>query len=305
MFRSPRPLDLTATFTEPTPEHWLPYLQGEERQNLTFLPLVPGNRRDWPAGWCTYAEHLGDSPDVEILCGGMNSKLPSAAAVWRQGWLLHFGFEQEPQEMNYNGRALLENCIVYIARFTADQPLAETPSPFVASDYPKPRRYMLRAVQKDGAEPKDLAGFFADPPAAAIRAMTLPDVRAWVGRHQDYLCAGPPDLSPLGDGGRLKVDEDARLLGAPLGKQEFFAAVLSALGDPDRAARAVGLLVRRVPEGPGAEATAAAWRAFVTGNRPYLFFLEEGGYRWHVDPLARSRGVPCTELRGPARATSR
>ena len=49
------------------------------------------------------------------LKGG--SGCPCLAAVaygWRQGNLLHFGFEQSPAELNQNGRALLVNAIVYI-----------------------------------------------------------------------------------------------------------------------------------------------------------------------------------------------
>jgi hypothetical protein len=295
VFRKPRPLDLQATLVEPTPQDWVPYLPATAKEQITWLPLVPGGRREWPAGWCTYAEHIGDSPDVEILCGGMNSKLPSAAAVWRQGNLLHFGFEQSPAEMNGNGRALLENCIVYASRFRDDRPLARTPSPFVVADYPKPLRYLLHAVRQADAKPADLAGHFTDPVRTRLSTMPLAEVRDWVSAHADFLCAGAA--------GKLAVDEDALALRAPLGKPEFFDAVLAALDDEARAAQAVRLLARRMPDGPGGGGDAAAWRAFVTGHRPFLFFLQEGGYLWHLDPLAKARGVPCAELRGPARAT--
>lgn len=283
--------------TVPTPDEWRPYLQAEEQKQLTFLPLVPGKRRDWPAGWCTYAEHIGDSPDTEILCGGMNSKLPSAAAVWRQGNLLHFGFQQAPAEMNANGRALLENCIVYIARFADDRAIAATPSVFVAADYPRPLRYLLRGLQQEGATPAGLASHFAEPLATKLRAMEISALRAWVAANTDYLCAG--------DGGKTTIDDDARELAAPLGKPAFFDAALAALADPQRQAAALRLLARRVPAGPGAGADAEAWRRFVGEQRPYLFFLQEGGFLWHLDPLAKARGVPCAQLRGAERATVR
>ena len=40
-------------------------------------------------------------------------------------------------------------------------------------------------------------------------------------------------------------------------------------------------------------------------NRPYLFFSDQGDYRWYVDTLARKRGIPSQDLRGPARASRR
>ncbi len=33
------------------------------------------------------------------------------------------------------------------------------------------------------------------------------------------------------------------------------------------------------------------------------FFSECGTYRWYIDPLAKRRGIPSDQLRGPARAS--
>ena len=131
-----------------------------------------------------------------MICGGVNSKTPLAGAVWRQGHLLHFGFEQSPAEMNRRGRALLVNAICYIS----------------------PR---------------------------AIEAWKKP-----------------------GSGESL----------------------------------AEKLLRRYVPEGPKRGATPDEWRKWWE-NRPYLFYSDPGGYRWYVNPLAKNRQTPCSELRGTKRAT--
>ena len=60
----------------------------------------------------------------------MNHKTPTAAGLWRQGNLLHFGFDQSPAEMNDNGRQMLLNAIAYISSFSQDRPIAITPSVF-------------------------------------------------------------------------------------------------------------------------------------------------------------------------------
>ena len=95
-----------------------------------MLPLADDMTRKWRPGWCTYADDFKNLPEVEFFCGGINEKTPTAAAIWRQGNLLHFGFEQSPAEVNETGQALLLNSIAYISQFTEDRPIAVTPSVF-------------------------------------------------------------------------------------------------------------------------------------------------------------------------------
>ena len=112
--------------THARPDAWADEITAAE---VEVLPLANDTASGiWP-GWCSYASRL-QSPDVEILAGGINTKNPEAAGLWRQGHLLHFGFEPSPDQLNENGRALLLNSIAYIARFHEDQALIREPSPF-------------------------------------------------------------------------------------------------------------------------------------------------------------------------------
>src|SRR5207249_4750872 len=90
------------------------------------LPLAKDIKAKHFPGWCTYSEAF-DSPEMEVLCGGVNQKTTRAGAIWRQGNLLHFGFDLSPEEMNDRGQAMLVNGIVYIARFTEDRPITDAP----------------------------------------------------------------------------------------------------------------------------------------------------------------------------------
>jgi hypothetical protein len=83
---------------------------------------------------------------------------------------------------------------------------------------------------------------------------------------------------------------------------EFFPKAIAALRDDKTKTAAANVLARYAPEGPGAVADAAAWEKWWQENSPYLFYSELGGYRWYVDPLAKKRGVPSKDLRGPLRA---
>lgn len=137
IFRQPFKIDLTKTATIPTP----PAFQGEIKEaQIDVLPLVHDIRRNWRAGWCSYAGDFGRNPDVEYFCGGVNHKTKTAAGLWRQGNLLHFGFEQSPMEMNETGQQLLLNAIAYISHFSEDRPIAITPSPFAGPVAPSRTR---------------------------------------------------------------------------------------------------------------------------------------------------------------------
>ncbi len=227
-------------------------------------------------GWCVYASTLRQSPEIEILCGGINDKECDAAAIFRQGNLLHFGFQPDPSKLNAFGRGLLLNSIVYIARFTEDRPIAETPSIWSGDTIP-PSRSSLKRYQH-ATIPKD--------PSA--REIWLKENRGKLAPDKNNKLVPDADLQKLG------VDNDDTL--------RFFSVAIGALsGELDLEARRV--LNRYAPSGPGARGSKAAWQAFWQENGPYLFFSDSSGYRWYLDPLAKSRGVPTAELRGSARAT--
>ena len=82
---------------------------------------------------------MDEAPEIEVFCGGINSKTATAAAFWRQGNLLHFGFDLSPDEMNTSGKEMLENAIAYIARFTDDRPIMVSPIPLCGPRVPDPK----------------------------------------------------------------------------------------------------------------------------------------------------------------------
>jgi hypothetical protein len=258
-----------------------------------LLPLVADiNRRSGP-GWCTYVFDF-DSPEIEVFGGGLNSKTPTAAALWRQGHLFHFGFEPAPDVMNDTGRALLVNAIVYISRFTEDRPIPRTPSPFEGTKATT-RAYAERVLQRE-TRPEDFKYFFDAATLSAAGVKDLSGLRAWYKEHREYLHAEPKE-------GKLTLDAEAQAFGTPPNRLEFFPKAIAALraGGP-AAERARRLLRRYAPEGP-ADGDAGAWETWWQTHRPYLFFSDAGWYRWYIDPLAKKRGVPTADLRGPARAS--
>jgi hypothetical protein len=262
---------------------------------VPMLPLVQDTTKRWNAGWCTYPDGFEENPDIEIFCGGENDKMAAAAACWRQGNLLHFGFEQTPAEMNEAGRRLLLNSIAYISRFTEDRPIAVTPSVF-GGRVAQPRAYLDRRLGTSG-DVSEAEWLLNSALLERLKKLSAQEIRQWYAKHRPYFHPGP-DL-------KLELDEEALALQAPIDRVEFFEKTIADLqaAEGDAKKRAGRLLARYAPV-ETKNFAAEEWEPWFKENRPYLFFSDQGDYRWYIDPLAKKRGVPSKELRGPARATS-
>jgi hypothetical protein len=298
MSQIPTPPDFRAEIKEPS---------------IPVLPLVAGydGESHGRPGWCSYSTDFADNPDVEFFCGGVNHKTPAAAALWRQGNLLHFGFQQSPAEMNEQGRGLLLNSIAYISRFTEDQPIAVTPSVFAV---PGARSRSTVARWARG-NPRTWVREIVSPELwERLSPMSEDEFVAWADAKSRFLRLGepretvaapkPPRRGPSGPAAtrRLEIDEELSALGVPFDAPDFFDKAIAGLRSADATAvsRANRLLERYAPCGPkgGADAWAGWWKE----NKAYAFASDAGDYRWYVDPLAKKRGVPTKELRGSIRA---
>lgn len=291
LFQKPLPIDIKKTTTIDTPDAFKSEINGAK---IEVLPLARDAKAKLSPGWCTYTYEHSGAPELEVICGGVNSKTPRAGAVWRQGHLLHFGFDLAPADMNDTGRALLVNAIAYVAQFTDDRPILRTPCLFVQRKRIFDRDYLARRLREPKPDHSALPYLFAKADFENhLKDKSVADVAAWYRKERDYLHADAD--------GKLTVDADARAFGVPPADPEFLGTASAALDGP-READARRLLARYVPDGAGETASAAEWSAWVEKNRPYLFFSDTGGYRWYIDTLARSRGIPTADLRGPARA---
>lgn len=261
---------------------------------VQMLPLVLDQKREWKAGWCTYPDGFENNPDIEYFCGGENEKSAAAAACWRQGNLLHFGFEQSPEEMNEAGQKLLLNCIAYISQFTEDRPIAVTPSVF-AGPVALPRAYLDRRLRAKG-DASEIEWIASQRVQEALKGKDSGEIRKWYAENRGYLHPGWDT--------KLEVDKEARSLGAAIDTLEFFDKAIAALRtEGPEARRAFRLLTDYAPEGAPKKPSVPEWESWLRENRTFLFFSDQGDYVWYVDPLAKKRGIPTSQLRGSARAS--
>lgn len=259
-----------------------------------MLNLVDDPEHRGFPGWTSYVDRFGDAPDVEVMCGGINTKTPSAAAIWRQGNLLHFGFQEHPGQLNATGRALLENAIHYIVRFQKDRPIAISPSVFVTRKSIPRRARTLKDLKTPGY---NLEWIRRRLPEAEQKQLDAMGQEKYAGRFEKMMTR-----MGLGPDGKLAIDADLVALDVGNDDLAMIARAIEALSDDASRDRGRRLLSRYVPCGPDPAANASVWTAWLEAHRPYLFFSESGQYRWYLDGLAKERGVPSTELRGPRRA---
>jgi hypothetical protein len=197
--------------------------------------------------------------------------------------------------MNESGQLLLLNAIVYISRFSEDRPIAITRSVFAG-----------RAASSRGS----VTSYLRNPKndVDAVKGIVVPEVWKtlsmqpdrngmikWAEEHVRFLHPNSVRC--------LEIDDDLEALGVSFDQLKFFDKVLADLRSNEKAVavRALRLLQRYVPTGPNSDA-ADAWEMWWKVNQSFAFASDDGDYRWYIDPLAKKRGVPISELRGPRRA---
>ena len=290
IFQEPTPIDFDQTVTIDVPDAWKHKLDDAD---IRVLPLVKDQNQRYRDGWCTYTYEHVQAPELEVICGGVNEKTPNASAIWRQGHLLHFGFEQSPADLNENGRGLLLNSISYIAKFTEDRPIVRPPSDRRLLD-----RSAIDRVVNGTSRDLDpyLDWFFAGKIRKMMQGKTRDELATWYLSTRGFLRADKR--------AKFIVDEEAKEFGIPPDSPKFIPAAIAswkeAAKEDDLGRR---LLTRYVPVGPGEDASPEQWQGWWNDNKRYLFFSDTGGFHWFVDPLAKRRRIPTRDLCGPMRAT--
>ncbi len=68
-----------------------------------------------------------DSPDAEIIAGGLNMKSPDSVAIGRHGNFLLWGFYASPSDLTPEARKCFVNAICYIKQFDGQKPIVHKP----------------------------------------------------------------------------------------------------------------------------------------------------------------------------------
>ena len=329
IFQRPLSVDLKFDQTK-TPEHYRQFFHGRELGDTmqTWRVQQSGYQQDesMPAGVVSSGWGFDDSPDAEVIAGGINSKGPNAVAIGRHGPFFHWGFSAEPSRMTEAGCRAFVNAICYISRFDG-QPLLSrsttTGRGYVLDGAQRTLRLQQGFEQALAAYERSVAQRAALEKAKQERELTVREQRilsyqepvkpTLASFKRSRLRAYPRELrDELGDehleryltyyqenlgylhrvGRDYVVDEDAKALGFANRDPAILDAAIRVLEQGaavDESARAMRVLRRYTDRQFD---LASEWRAWFELHRGQLFFTDVGGYRFYSsrpDPAAQRR----------------
>ncbi len=191
-----------------------------------------------------------DSPDTEIISGGVSLKSPDAIAIGRHGNFFHWGFAASPDFMTEEAKVVFANAVSYTAKLKGERVISRK------YDDRKSTRHERSFV--NARSPEDSAK----------------NVAAFPFLYMDKKSRGG-----------LSVDEDAKLLGVPTYDKAILDKAITMLEKGDRADVAQRILDRYTlvtfnsPKG---------YRDWYEKNKNELFFTESGGFYFMINSKSAS-----------------
>ena len=233
-----------------------------------------------------------DSPDTEVIAGGVQEMGPDWFAIARQGHFLQWGFSGSPDEMTETGRRIFLNAVFYVSTFKG--------APILAFREEEPRDDLVNAlVSVDGGSRED-----AEVELQFDFGRTIP-AEAWLPREarRAWFLSVRPFLYHYRDGvedlGRFVVDGDARTLGIPNYDPRLLERCVADLERGADTERAHRLLARYTDEH---FAQPAEWRRWLDENEKRLFFSDAAGYKFRSTSVVGARPVPAPHRDDAAQA---
>lgn len=254
-----------------------------------------------------------DSPDTEVISGGLCGKSIDAVAIGRHGNLFHFGFAADPERLTPAGRAILLNSIVYASEFNGQKLIARKMNEGIvtrdhlpmtkwactrkANDYINETnltfRQMIDSVHAVAVEKKNKGEELSRFEAIYLDMPQMPPVvKKSFGQYlkernpklyevfgtdeaayADYYEKNAPYMRPDLRGYELVIDPEVQALGIPNNDIRLLD-------------KAIELMEQGNPDGKTILerytlkrfATPAEWRNWLNIHRPRMFFTEAGGY---------------------------
>lgn len=238
-----------------------------------------------PWGYAIYDDGgLADSPETELICGGVTGKGPSYYSILRQGRYLLWGFSPTPDDFTAIGEALFINCVHYLSKFAADEPLVRKIN--------DSRKRIINTIELTRIE-KGFMWLLERDLTADVLSSTgkdLDKLATWYRENESW-------LHPVaGEKARMKLDVDAvaKELRTANDQVESLGQWIDLL-ETAKSESALALLRRYAPEDLGA--AKAPWKRWFDENRPYLFFCDSAGFKFFLDVRARQAKAPIKEFR--------
>lgn len=340
VFQGPFPVEMTLV-KKPTPEAMFSYPYsggGVAPDSLPMWRVQRDGYRSHPGvriGMVSRPGGFEDSPEAEMISGGVSAKSWDAVAIGRHGNFLHWGFAASPDGMTEEAQNVFANAIVYIAAFAGQTPIARKYNDRIITRHDIALRAFSatrRAYDQDVEAQKGYAAMMEETKQKAMEKQSrgekleqmeqialnyrpqpspsyeetlqerFPALYKQFGADEeayaDYYRDNAPYFYPQGYD--FFIDEDVRSLGIPNNDIRLLGKAIAMWESGERVGKARRILTRYTL---CRFATPAEWRAWFEANKSRLFFTEAGGWVFMVD--TRDTTVPGNDysvLRAPATA---
>ena len=328
IFKGPFKVKMTIK-DKPTPEEAFHYSYTYEEEIPETLPMWQVQTKNFQTdenfciGLVTRYDGYEDSPEAEVISGGVSSKALNAVAIGRHGNFFHWGFAASPAYLTEEAKPVLANAIVYIAQFDGQgiiarkynetiatratiKELAYTASEAgyqemvemndAANAMLQNRKEKIKAKEAKGEtlteEDKMYLNFTPMPMKSReeLLQLIMPEYFAMFGTDGDAYARYFDENRDYLYGGASRMgftlDEDAKSLGIPNNDIRLIDEAIKMLEAGKDVAKGKRILARyTLADFP----TPAEWRAWFDKNKGNMFFTEAGGWVWLIN--SREPGV--------------
>lgn len=328
IFKGPFKVKMTVK-DKPTPEEAFHYAYTYEGELPKTLPMWQVQTKSFQTdenfcvGLVSRYDGYEDSPEAEVISGGVSSKALNAVAIGRHGNFFHWGFAASPAYLTEEAKPVLANAIVYIAQFDGQGIIARKYNETIATratikelaytasekgyqemvEMNDAANAMLQERSKKAKE-KQAKGEtltqeetmflnFQPMPMKSREEMLqiiMPEYFAMFGTDGDAYARYFNENRDYLYGGASRMgftlDEDAKSLGIPNNDIRLIDEAIKMLEAGKDVAKGKRILARyTLADFP----TPAEWRAWFDKNKDNMFFTEAGGWVWLIN--SREPGV--------------
>ncbi|MBR5349840.1 MAG: hypothetical protein IK124_01235 [Prevotella sp.] len=306
-----------------TPSHAFHFQYEDDEKLPETMPMWQAQTRgykdtpDYSPGLVSRHWGYEDSPETEIISGGVSSKSIHAVAIGRHGNYFHWGFSASPMDMTEQAKQVFANAVVYISKFKGQGIIARKYNEAIATRADvKAAIYMasdegyqeIIKMNDEAMEEMQRQAEVAKQKKAKGETLTETEqyllnfkpapppshetfVKQYAGDYFDqfgmdfaaYKKFFTENMDYLyGGDGRLHLvlDEDVKSLGIPNNDIRLLDTAISMLEQGKDIGKARRILSRYTQKD---FSTAKAWRQWFVENKDKLFFTESGGWVWLVN----------------------
>lgn len=321
IFNTPYKVDL-AFEEKPTPENAFAYQSyfkepiPKTQQMWRVQTLDYENTPTFRVGMISRPWGYTDSPETEVITGGVSAKSPDAVGIGRHGNFFHWGFSASPKYMTDQAKTVFVNAVVYTSKLKGEKLIArkyyqyltkesiasksayvteESYHEYIASlkkANEQTREYIkgLKEKEAKGEKLTESEKMYVNMPVRDelptreqfLKQAMGADYEAFkddVKSYQKYLKDNTPYFIANEDYG-YDLDEDAKDLKIANTDKKLLDKAISLLEkgtDIEKARRILDRYTNCVFETP------EQWREWYNKNKDKLFFSQSGGWKWLVD----------------------